>query len=59
MKTEEITHIYDIEGCERCLDNHEKLAVNKFVRGPMGFTHWATCPATGDPILIKIGPERS
>jgi len=47
----------DIKRCARCGKNHQGLAVHSFDRCVVinpeeVYTHWATCPRTGDPILI-------
>ncbi len=44
-----------VEGCARCGGTHSDLIVSEFQRTPEGgWTHWATCPATGAPILIRM-----
>lgn len=50
MNSEVISEIVD---CSRCGYTHRNILAKKFVRPPDGFTHWARCPCTGDPILIQ------
>ena len=53
-----------VSGCARCGGSHENLALHTFkvpfappeARGVV-WDRWATCPATGDPILIANVPE--
>lgn len=49
-------------GCARCGETHENLEVRTFRNpvapaelAPFEWTQWATCPVTGDPILIGVG----
>jgi len=46
-------------GCARCGGDHDDLTYRPFSR-PIpdvdgAFTHWASCPETGDPILMRFG----
>lgn len=44
-----------IRGCARCEGTHLLLPVRRFGCAPSGeWTHWTTCPATGEPILMTI-----
>jgi hypothetical protein len=49
----------DLKGCARCDgDGHPNLTFKRFVR-PVDavkpdFTHWASCPTNGDPILMQV-----
>lgn len=51
----------DLVGCARCDgDGHRNLTFKKFML-PAGeddeWTHWATCPMTGEPILMGFFDE--
>lgn len=55
--------VTDLVGCARCHgDGHERLTFRKLTRPVEAepgiraytFTHWATCPATGEPILMSF-----
>jgi hypothetical protein len=46
-----------IRGCVRCGGEHLHVLAQLFAQPPDGATHWATCPVTGDPILITVTPE--
>lgn len=41
--------------CPRCDNNHESLEVKRLTRPSEGFSHFATCPNLGEPILIAMG----
>jgi len=56
---------FSIKNCARCGENHmdDELRAVPFVNPPpvnslekkksgMSLTHWATCPNTGDPIMV-------
>ncbi len=44
--------------CPRCARYHAGLEERKFSEPVLGeWTHWATCPSTGEPILLQ-GTER-
>lgn len=50
-----------IESCRRCGEKHEAVELHPFAR-PIpdvdgDFTDWATCPTTGDPILVRNAAE--
>jgi len=48
-----------ITNCARCGETHQEIKMVSFRRpimtesGP-AWTHWATCPTTGEPILCNI-----
>lgn len=46
-----------IPRCTRCDESHSQLPVKPLSRPFQVFTHWATCPTTGDPILLLLGAE--
>lgn len=39
--------------CGRCGGNHRDLAFEPLNAPPAGYTHWAPCPATGQPLLVR------
>jgi hypothetical protein len=48
----------NVTGCSRCGEYHKQLVFKKFTN-PIDdtngkWTHWATCPTTGDPVLMRI-----
>lgn len=48
----------NVIGCARCGEDHA-LRFTEFARpletpGGVVFTHWAACPSTGDPILMRF-----
>ena len=44
----------NITGCKRCGDNHPSLLFHAIFNPSDVFNWWATCPTTGQPLLIKI-----
>lgn len=53
----------DVEGCARCGLNHDQVTFRPFDQ-PMfvghgkAFSHWGSCPSTGEPILLgQMRPE--
>lgn len=40
----------------RCNGNHDKLIFKPLTRNQddLGFSHWASCPYLGEPVLLKI-----
>ena len=47
----------NLDKCPRCGERHEDLTFTQFEDNyePLGhFTHWAACPGTDDPILVRI-----
>lgn len=56
---ERLVFTLSIEGCARCLgDGHDDLEFRKLTHpvtaGGYRFTHWATCPENGEPILLTM-----
>lgn len=50
--------IVDITNCARCGEDHAAVERHEFTQ-PMnimgvGFTHWASCPKNGEPIIIFL-----
>jgi hypothetical protein len=45
-----------VSNCARCGGTHENLKFTQLSGGPIGdqYTHWATCPKTGEPIALLI-----
>jgi hypothetical protein len=46
--------ISNVRGCARCGGDHPKLEFKKFKNPCIERTHWALCPTTGEPILMRI-----
>lgn len=46
--------IGSIKDCARCGGSHESLVAKEFHYPFRDMTHWATCPNSGDPILVKF-----
>lgn len=44
----------NIRGCARCGEEHDLLEFKKLQRPVGHLTHWALCPTTGEPVLLKI-----
>jgi hypothetical protein len=64
--TKTVDHSASIQSCARCEGVHENLPHFRFKQpfapAELGFTweFWATCPTTGDPILVStnyVPPE--
>lgn len=54
----------DIKHCARCGQDHNKLGFDKLtypIEDSDGtlWTHWAPCPANGEPILLKVTEKKS
>lgn len=50
---------YNVKSCARCGNDHERLSFKRFaqsIRDNNGieWTHWARCPQTGDPVLLRV-----
>ena len=45
---------HDIESCPRCGGAHEGVQFIEMVQKSAQATHWATCPATEEPILAHV-----
>lgn len=43
-----------IENCYSCNGPHEGLACHGYKTGHAPFTHWYTCPTTGDPCTLTL-----
>lgn len=56
MKSE----LLNVSGCGRCGGIHTELSfvpfINPILIGPVKRTHWALCPATGEPLMMHIRP---
>lgn len=50
MKCKRVT----VTGCARCGGHHPKLLFHTFRRLSAGYTWWASCPATGEPLLLQF-----
>jgi hypothetical protein len=49
--------IKNIAACARCGGTHKAVRFQPFTKPPENATHWASCPQTGEPILIRVKPE--
>jgi hypothetical protein len=55
-----ITQTQSVRSCSRCGGDHEGVSFRPFVQPvappelDFAWTYWATCPTTGDPILLAI-----
>ncbi len=51
----------DIKACARCGAGHPGLEfaglTRPVVAGPYAWTHWAACPANGEPLLLRVAAE--
>jgi hypothetical protein len=59
VSTSEPDRVLDIVGCARCHgDGHTELVFRRLAHpvesSEVPLTHWATCPTTGEPILLAI-----
>lgn len=51
-----------VRHCARCAGTHEHLTFRKFcnpipLEDEAHITHWAMCPAAGEPILMRVESE--
>ena len=44
----------DVYACARCGEDHTQLVFTHFMREASQWTHWASCPITKEPVLLKI-----
>jgi hypothetical protein len=44
----------NIVACARCGGDHSQVTFTAFGRAPVDATHWGTCEATGEPILMVV-----
>ena len=53
----------NVKHCARCERDHDDLEFAAFTKHPIQhadgevFTHWALCPANGEPILMRVVNE--
>ena len=43
-----------VENCARCGTGHKDIKFAKLKRACASWTHWAICPETGEPIMLKV-----
>jgi hypothetical protein len=43
-----------IKTCARCQQDHEEVDAQPLLNPPDAFSHFAICPTTGQPILVKL-----
>ncbi len=41
------------DDCARCGEAHDQIEVKAFTNAPDEASHFAICPTTGEPILVK------
>jgi len=46
-----------IHGCARCGYDHDSIQLYELTN-PTNWTHWATCPRTDEPIMIRDEPVK-
>jgi len=44
----------DLIECARCGLPHRHLVVSRLGRPCLEYTHWAPCPVTGEPVLVRF-----
>ncbi|HEV8360906.1 MAG TPA: hypothetical protein VGR28_10670 [Candidatus Thermoplasmatota archaeon] len=48
----------NVDNCARCGEHHDGLEIKAFLRPVRDadgeYPFWASCPATGDPILVRV-----
>lgn len=49
-----MTMNYDIRSCARCGGDHDDIAFKMFARPAGEISHWAMCPKTNEPLLLKV-----
>lgn len=45
--------VSELINCARCGEKHYNLTFSCFVYKVDDYTHWASCPKNGQPILLK------
>jgi hypothetical protein len=45
---------FDVRFCARCEQHHDQLVFKQLLRPAENFSAWATCPVTGEPIVLWI-----
>jgi hypothetical protein len=53
MKQSDLIKTMDVRQCARCGMDHQRLPFRKLGNPNDQFTHWATCPGTGEPIMMR------
>lgn len=48
------TRWINVKECARCGNEHLGLTASPFVRSPKDWTHFATCPESHQPILVRF-----
>lgn len=46
------SYLINVLRCPRCGESHGLNIFEPLEAGPAGVTHWAPCPATGQPVLL-------
>lgn len=55
--------VSDLHRCARCGTDHTSLVFNAFKRPVVDddgtvWHYWATCPITGDPVMLRVIPDK-
>lgn len=50
-------HPVRVRACARCGRDHERIEFKAFKHAPIEASHWATCPRTGEPLLMQFERE--
>jgi hypothetical protein len=50
-------HVTDVRNCARCGGSHDAMRFQLFVRPIGDYTHWGSCPTTGDRVYLRLIPE--
>lgn len=46
--------VCDLEKCARCGRDHPRIQFQKLLNPVRDITHWAMCPVTEEPILMRV-----
>lgn len=49
--------IIDVKTCARCNEDHPELEFTPLTHSQNDWTHWAACPANGEPIMLSQQTE--
>jgi len=50
----ETTYRTDVGRCARCGKDHAQLEFRPLANAPDEWTHWAMCPETNEPVLVRM-----
>ena len=46
--------LINVRKCARCGGDHDRVGFKPFTNPPRRFSHWAHCPKSGEPILMRL-----